>query len=94
MLDQKIRAGWDRLMQPVGRSMARLGISANALTFVGFAVQVVAAYLVLEGRLFVAGVVVVAAALFDVLDGAVAKATSPTKYGALFDSTMDRLSDA
>ena len=94
MLDQMVRAGWDRLMKPVGRSMARMGVSANALTVVGFLIQIVAALLVLRGRLLAAGLVVIAGALFDVFDGAVAKATGPTKFGALLDSTLDRLSDA
>ncbi|MFN2524754.1 MAG: CDP-alcohol phosphatidyltransferase family protein, partial [Actinomycetota bacterium] len=95
MLDTKIRAGWDRMMQPVGRGLARARINPNAITVAGVAVQVGVAAAILEGRLVLAGMVAIAAALFDVFDGAVAKARGLTsKFGALLDSTTDRLSDA
>lgn len=94
MLDQKIRVYWDRGMEPVGRGLGRMGLTANVLTVVGVLVTLGAAYLVAEGRLLIAGVVLAGAALFDVLDGAVAKATGSTsRFGALLDSTTDRLGD-
>lgn len=95
MLDQKIRVYWDRGMSPIGRGLGRVGLSANAITVIGVLVTLGAAYLVIEGRLLLAAVAIAGAALFDVLDGAVAKATGSTsKFGALLDSTTDRLGDA
>ena len=95
MLNQKIRGMWDDLMQPVGRAVARTGIGPNTITVAGLLLQSLVGYLIVEGRLFVAGLVAVAAALFDALDGAVAKARhGVSPLGALLDSTVDRVSDA
>lgn len=82
-------------MRPVGRAVATSGVSPDAITVLGVLVQGGAAYLILDGRLLAAGLVAVVAAVADVLDGAVAKAQRRTgKFGALFDSTTDRLTDA
>lgn len=95
MLDQKIRIYWDRVMEPVGRGLGRVGLSANVLTVIGVAISLGAAYLVSQGHLFLAALAFTGAGLFDVLDGAVAKATGSTsRFGALLDSTTDRLGDA
>ena len=95
MLDQKIRAQWDRGMAPVGRFIGRSHISPNAVTVLGLLVQVGAAWLILDGAVRAAGLVTLAAAVFDVLDGAVAKARGlASKFGAFLDSTTDRLADA
>ncbi|MGH2786819.1 MAG: phosphatidylinositol phosphate synthase [Actinomycetota bacterium] len=95
MLNQKIRSGWDRLMKPIGRWLARGGLSPDAVTLVGVMLQVAASALILQGRLLVAGIVATGAGLADVADGAVAKASGRTgRWGAFFDSSTDRLSDA
>ena len=95
MLNQKIRGMWDDLMQPVGRAVAHSGIGPNTITVAGLVLQTAVAYLIVEGRLLVAGLVAVVAALFDALDGAVAKARhEDSPLGALLDSTVDRVSDA
>jgi CDP-diacylglycerol--glycerol-3-phosphate 3-phosphatidyltransferase len=95
MLNQRIRAGWDRAMRPVGRGLAHSGLNPDAVTIIGVLIQVAAAALILDGRLLAAAFVTAAAALADVLDGAIAKARGTTgRWGALLDSTTDRLSDA
>lgn len=82
-------------MKPVGRALLRTGVSPDAITIMGVVIQGIAGYLILEGRLFLAGLVATVAALFDALDGAVAKARNrKSTFGALLDSTTDRLSDA
>lgn len=54
-----------------------------------------AAALVVTGHLFAAGFVVLAASLFDILDGALARATNRvTRFGGVLDSTLDRLAEA
>ncbi|MDQ3954579.1 MAG: CDP-alcohol phosphatidyltransferase family protein [Actinomycetota bacterium] len=81
-------------MNPVGRALARWHLGPNAITAIGVALQAVAAYLIVEGRLLAAGLVMIVAAFADAIDGAVAKAAGmATKFGALLDSTSDRLSD-
>ncbi|MDQ3916666.1 MAG: CDP-alcohol phosphatidyltransferase family protein [Actinomycetota bacterium] len=95
MLNQRIRGAWDQFARPIGRAVARSGLSANAITVLGVLVQTAAAYLIVEGSLLAAGFVSIAAGLADLLDGAVAKARGEANpFGALLDSTTDRFSDA
>jgi CDP-diacylglycerol--glycerol-3-phosphate 3-phosphatidyltransferase len=82
-------------MSPVGRALARSGVSPDLITYLGVALQVIVAVLILEGKLLVAGLLAIVAAFSDALDGAVAKALGTSnKFGAFLDSTTDRLSDA
>lgn len=95
MLNARIRRGWDHMMRPVGSRLGSLGLSANAITLLNVLVQAGVAYLIIEGRLLAAGLVAIVSALGDTLDGAVAKARGTSSpFGALLDSTTDRLSDA
>ena len=95
MLNTLIRDVWERLMAPVGRALGRARISPNAITVSGVLIQAGAAVLIVDGRLLVAGLVATAAAFADAFDGAVAKTQGRTsKFGAVLDSTTDRLSDA
>jgi CDP-diacylglycerol---glycerol-3-phosphate 3-phosphatidyltransferase len=95
MINAKIRQGWDRLMGPVGRTLARSGFTANGITFLGVVIQAGVAWLIVEGRILAAGLLAIVAAFADAFDGAVARARGTgNKFGALLDSTTDRLSDA
>jgi phosphatidylglycerophosphate synthase len=95
VLNQKIRGMWDVAMRPIGRSLARIGVGPNTITVTGVVVQVGVAWAIVAGRLLVAGLLAVVAAVADTVDGAVAKARGNTDdLGALLDSTADRLSDA
>lgn len=95
VLNQRIRGAWDGFVRPVGRTLGRTGLSPNAITVVGVLIQAGSGYLIVEGRLVAAGFVAAAAGIADLLDGAVAKARGKaTSFGALLDSTTDRLSDA
>lgn len=95
MINAKVRAGWDRLMRPVGRGLAKSGLSPNAVTLFGVALQAVVAVWIAQGRFLLAGLVAIVAAFSDAFDGALAKARGLTStFGALLDSTTDRISDA
>ena len=95
MINAQLRQVWDRVIRPVGRGLARSGITPNQITYLGVAVQIASAVFILQGRLLVAGLVGIVAGVSDFLDGAVAKARgTPSKFGAFLDSTTDRLSDA
>jgi CDP-diacylglycerol--glycerol-3-phosphate 3-phosphatidyltransferase len=60
----------------------------------GFVVTVGAAVLIATDYLLLAGLVVLVAGLFDMLDGALARRTNRvTRFGAVLDSTLDRLSE-
>jgi len=70
-------------------------ITPNVITWFGFLVALSAAGLIATGHLFAGGVVVLLAGFFDMLDGALARRTNQTTcFGALLDSTLDRLSEA
>lgn len=85
-----------RLTLPLGRALARIGISANVVTLVGTFGAVAAALGLLPlGELYIGAVVVTVFVLFDMLDGAVARASGrESRWGAFLDSTLDRLTDA
>lgn len=94
MLNARIRQGWDALVRPAGRIAGRV-VTPNAVTLAGVAVTAGAAYLVTEGRLLAAALAGALGGLLDALDGAVARASGrSSRFGALLDSTTDRLSDA
>ncbi len=81
--------------QPVVRLLAKTGISPNAITWIGFLVTIGAGWLIVTEHLFAAGFVVIIAGFFDMLDGALARSTNrTTKFGAVLDSTLDRLAEA
>jgi phosphatidylinositol phosphate synthase len=95
MINQKVRRLWDRLMRPVGRAVAASHVNPNVITILGVAVQAWGSVEILKGHLMVAALATLLSGTADVLDGAVAKAQGATsRFGALLDSTTDRLSDA
>lgn len=70
-------------------------VSPNTLTIIGLVVSVVAALIFARGYLVLGGVFILISGLFDVLDGAVARASNRmTAFGAVLDSVCDRYSDA
>jgi len=83
------------LTQPAARCLARTGVAPNTLTWFGFLLAIGAAVLIATGYPFAAGFVVLVAGFFDILDGALARYTNRvTHFGAVLDSTLDRLSEA
>jgi CDP-diacylglycerol--glycerol-3-phosphate 3-phosphatidyltransferase len=89
------KAGISRIIDPVARALLRAGVSPDAVTVAGTVGVVVAALLLAtRGYLWIAALVITACALTDLLDGAMARARGTTsRFGALLDSTMDRLAD-
>ncbi len=80
---------------PVVKLLARTPLTPNTLTWIGFLITVGAAVLIALDHLIAAGVTLLVAALFDMLDGALARTTgTTTKFGAILDSSLDRVSEA
>src|SRR5436305_3135453 len=76
------------------RWLALSKIHPNVLTFLGLLINIWAAWLLARGSFTWAGVVVIGAGLFDMVDGRVARATDQvTRFGGFFDSVLDRYSD-
>ena len=79
----------------VSRILSRSSLSPNVVTVIGFLVTLGAAYVISTGALMAGGLVVLIAGFFDMLDGALARATNRvTRFGAILDATLDRLSEA
>jgi len=74
--------------------VSSLRINPNLLTFIGFLITLYAAVQLARGKFLAAGLIIILAGIFDILDGRVARITnSVTKFGAFFDSVLDRYSD-
>ncbi len=76
------------------RGLALSRIHPNVLTFLGLLINVWAAVLLAKGQFFNAGLVIIGAGIFDMVDGRVARETNQvTRFGGFFDSVLDRYSD-
>ena len=81
-------------LEPVGRGLAAVGLTADALTIIGFVLNLLVAVVIALGFQMAGGILVLVVGAFDMLDGAVARATgSATTFGAFLDSTLDRYSE-
>ena len=76
------------------RTVSALKIHPNYLTLIGFLFTILAAFYLAKGKFFSAGILIIVAGVFDMLDGRVARITNNvTRFGAFFDSVLDRYSD-
>lgn len=84
-----------RITDPIVFLLAKAHVTPNALTLLGVLGSAGAAALLARGQFLAGGIVVLAAGALDILDGALARATGQvTRFGAVFDSVMDRVSEA
>ena len=94
MFDGTFRKPVDKAVKPIGQALRSTGLTPDHLTIVGLVVGVLAGVAIGAGHLWIGLVLVVFAALPDLLDGALAKASgAASQRGAFFDSTVDRVTD-
>jgi CDP-diacylglycerol--glycerol-3-phosphate 3-phosphatidyltransferase len=94
-LSQLRDAAARNITKPVVGLLAKTPLTPSTITWFGFGVSVAAAVLVAYDSLLAAGLLVLVAGLFDMLDGALARHTARvSRFGAVLDSTLDRLSEA
>src|SRR2546430_12510111 len=94
MLSEQIGYVGKRALNAIVRAIASSRPNPNHLTFAGLLINIAAAILFGYGKFFSGGLVLLFANIFDILDGKVARLTGRvTKFGAFFDSVMDRYSD-
>lgn len=94
MLGEGIGRGAMWIINAMVRGLASLGVPPNILTTIGVSINVFCGILFGMGEFFYAGVVLIIANIFDMLDGNVARLTgNVTKFGGFLDSSLDRLSD-
>ncbi len=84
-----------KITEPLIPLLSKTGLTPDILTWIGLLINIVAATMVATNRLLIGGLLVLLSGLFDILDGALARYTNKiTRFGALLDSTFDRLSEA
>jgi CDP-diacylglycerol---glycerol-3-phosphate 3-phosphatidyltransferase len=95
MLNVFARASVGRVTDPIGRWLVDRGVTPDVVTVLGTVGTVAAAVWFLpRGELAVGTLVITAFVLFDLVDGAMARARGRgTPFGAVLDSTCDRVAD-
>ena len=97
MLQSSFRDPVVRIIQPFAKFLIKIGVSANWISAIGgVGTSISALYFFSKGQ-FIFGITVVSIfVLFDLFDGTVARLSKKgeSKWGALLDSTLDRVSDA
>jgi CDP-diacylglycerol--glycerol-3-phosphate 3-phosphatidyltransferase len=95
MFDGRWRSHLDSATKPVGSALRRTGLTADHLTGIGLCGAAATAVAIATGHLFIGLVLLIASAVPDLLDGAVAKASgTASPRGAFFDSVADRVTDS
>jgi CDP-diacylglycerol--glycerol-3-phosphate 3-phosphatidyltransferase len=94
MFDGRFRAPVERAVKPLGDGLRRTGLTPDHLTLIGLVLAVAATIVIALGGLRGGLLLVILAALPDLLDGALAKASdNASQRGAFFDSVADRVTD-
>ncbi|MGB7340024.1 MAG: CDP-alcohol phosphatidyltransferase family protein [Phototrophicaceae bacterium] len=93
-LSDMMRSWTHGVTSSLGLSLYKLGFHPDAITFIGWLMVLIGAVFIAQGKFLVAAIWLLFALPMDALDGAVARAMQRTsKFGALFDSTLDRYAD-
>jgi CDP-diacylglycerol--glycerol-3-phosphate 3-phosphatidyltransferase len=94
MFTTRFEAWVRRRAEALMTALGRVPVTPNQITVIGVALTFVAAVLTALGDLRWAGVVLIVAGTFDILDGALARSSGRAyPYGAFLDSTLDRYSE-
>jgi CDP-diacylglycerol--glycerol-3-phosphate 3-phosphatidyltransferase len=91
---EAIMKGYLRFIEPVAALLVKLRINPNTLTTIGTMCTVAGGAAFALGHIRTGGWIIGLTAIFDVLDGTVARRTGQsTVFGAFYDSTLDRVAD-
>ncbi|MGH3482724.1 MAG: phosphatidylinositol phosphate synthase [Nocardioidaceae bacterium] len=93
---ERFRRFWTWILSPIAHGLLRLGVSPDAVTLVGtLGVSAGALVFFPQGELFIGVLVITVFVFSDLIDGYMAREIGRTsKWGAFWDSTLDRLADA
>jgi len=95
LVSPELRARVRGAALPIALAFGRLGLTPNALTIIGFGISVASGLLVADGRWVAGGLLVIFGGVFDLFDGALARATNRvSRLGAFLDSVFDRAGEA
>ncbi|MBN1543738.1 CDP-alcohol phosphatidyltransferase family protein [candidate division KSB1 bacterium] len=94
MIPDRWKNGFRALFEPLVRFLVRLKLNPNHLTTLSLVLSAVAAVYFGKGSLRLGAVFLLIGGMFDMIDGAVARASNRvTRFGALYDSTLDRYAE-
>jgi CDP-diacylglycerol--glycerol-3-phosphate 3-phosphatidyltransferase len=89
------KTGYAKAIDPFIQLLTRWDIHPNTFTTLGFIISCFSTYFMAMGLFRIAALLVLLAGLFDTIDGKLARDSGKvSKFGALFDSTLDRYSEA
>ncbi|MEA2519695.1 MAG: CDP-diacylglycerol---glycerol-3-phosphate 3-phosphatidyltransferase [Chloroflexota bacterium] len=95
LVSPEMRARVRGVAVPIALAFGRLGFTPNALTVVGFGISLIAAIASAQQAWIAAGLLVIFGGVFDLFDGALARATNQvSRLGAFLDSVFDRAGEA
>ncbi len=90
----RVRPRVTRLLQPIGKALAAIGITPAAMTSIGLAVVIAGSVVISRGYLKSGAVIVLVGAALDGLDGSIARASNKVSArGAFLDSAFDRIGE-
>lgn len=94
MLSNVVRQRAQALLNIIALGLNALGFTPNALTLIGFGSMCVIGLVLASGNMALGGALIIAAGIFDALDGTLARLTNRvSKFGAFLDSTTDRFAE-
>jgi CDP-diacylglycerol--glycerol-3-phosphate 3-phosphatidyltransferase len=94
-LQQEYTDGTRRVIASIMARITRIPVTANQVTIAGFVLNAIAAVLVYREAYIAGGVLFLVGSILDIFDGAVARARGEAgPRGAMFDSILDRFSEA
>src|SRR6266536_4900796 len=95
MFSRRIQQRARYLVTLIMKPMSGLGVTPNMLTVIGLLLSILTAIVIAQGFLFVGGLLVLFAGIFDMFDGAMARVRdAATTFGAFLDSMLDRYSES
>jgi CDP-diacylglycerol--glycerol-3-phosphate 3-phosphatidyltransferase len=97
MASSSLKPAVNRIIEPLARTLSRIGVTPDAVTLAGTIATISSAlYFYIDGQLVLGTILISLFTLTDMLDGAIARASErgPSKWGGFLDSTCDRLADA
>jgi CDP-diacylglycerol--glycerol-3-phosphate 3-phosphatidyltransferase len=95
VIPQRVRDGFERLLDPLATVLIRFHVRPNVITTVGTLIVIASATAFAVGWVQWAGFLLLFSGVFDVVDGRVARrGDMTTTFGAFYDSTLDRVGEA
>jgi CDP-diacylglycerol--glycerol-3-phosphate 3-phosphatidyltransferase len=93
-LPEKLKSGFVNLLNPVVAITTKLKIHPNTFTVWGLIITSFSSYFFIIGEVTLGGFLVLIGGVCDIIDGKLArKSGKVSRFGALFDSSIDRYSE-